>query len=396
MVLNLKDINIFILIAVLGLGFLYNRYEEKLRKEVDTENYDTIQKYLLINSESLSKSKKPILWIHINYEKNSRKWISFGSRTSTELNIPFIHLCVKSIIKHCGESFKVCIIDDESFAKLLPTWSINMKTISSPILDNMRELGIAKIIHKYGGLLVPPSFLCFRDLIELYSRENGKTFVVENINRSSSSNVEYFHPDMHMMGAKKESPVIQELIQLIEHTTSSDYTAQTEFLGKFSRWCKYQEKSNKMSILDGKLICIKDKENDPILLENLMSDNYIDIYENAYGILIPLEELLKRRYYEWYTRMSEKQILESSCILSKYMLLATASGSSSSHLENKREGISGNHDKPNYVSFWRTPLLDNSKLSLGQNRGLYGMKPNMLGDNINKISNNNFLHSMNA
>ena len=69
------------------LAILYNRFEDKRLREENQDNYETIQKYLL-NDETLAKSKKPILWIHVPYEYNSRRWLNFGSRSSFELNHP--------------------------------------------------------------------------------------------------------------------------------------------------------------------------------------------------------------------------------------------------------------------------------------------------------------------
>ena len=132
--------NLFILFFVLiVLGFLYRRYEDKLNRENNGDIYEAIQQYLL-DGNTLGKSKKPILWIHIPYEYNSRNWLSFGSRNSFDLNQPYLYLTVKSIINHCNNSFTICIIDDNSFQKLIPGWNINMTTISDPILSNMRIL----------------------------------------------------------------------------------------------------------------------------------------------------------------------------------------------------------------------------------------------------------------
>ena len=104
--------NLFILFLILiVLGFLYRRYEDKLMREDKSNTYEAIQKYLL-DGVSLAKSKKPILWIHIPYEYNTRQWVSFGSRSSFDLNQPYLYLTIRSIIKHCEDSFTICIFDD--------------------------------------------------------------------------------------------------------------------------------------------------------------------------------------------------------------------------------------------------------------------------------------------
>ena len=83
------------------------------------DEYALIQKYLL-NESPLYGFNKPKLWIHSTYEVNSRHWKSFQSRNTTDLNQPYIYLTIQSIIQHCSDDFYICIIDNNSFNKLLP------------------------------------------------------------------------------------------------------------------------------------------------------------------------------------------------------------------------------------------------------------------------------------
>ena len=163
-------INLFTLFFILiVLGFLYKRFEDKRIKEENTDINLAIQNYLL-DDVTLGKSKKPILWIHVPYEYNSRKWLSFGSRSSFDLNQPYLYLTVRSIISKCSNSFTICIIDDTAFKRLIPNWSIDMTRISNPILNNMRTIGLMKLLYIYGGLICPISFLCMKDLSGLYNK----------------------------------------------------------------------------------------------------------------------------------------------------------------------------------------------------------------------------------
>ena len=117
---SFSTINLVSLFAILiVLGYLYRRFENKRLQDASQDNYSAIQNYLL-DDVTLAKSKKPILWIHVPYEYNSRKWLSFGSRSSFDLNQPYLYLTVKSILRQCDQSFTVCIIDDNSFEKLIP------------------------------------------------------------------------------------------------------------------------------------------------------------------------------------------------------------------------------------------------------------------------------------
>ena len=82
-----KFSNLIILFTILiAVMFIYKWLEDKRIREEDVEDYENIRKYLL--NDDLGNSTKPILWIHIPYEYNSRNWLSFGSRSSLDLNQP--------------------------------------------------------------------------------------------------------------------------------------------------------------------------------------------------------------------------------------------------------------------------------------------------------------------
>ena len=366
---NSNTTTILLVLAVLCVaGILYTRYNDKQDSLFSDLNFnDMIQKYLAKDESSLAddQKKKPILWIPICYETNARNWLSFGSRNTTELNHPYLYLTVKTIISRCNASFNICIIDDDSFGKLLPTWNIDMSKISSPVTDKIRQLGMMKILYKYGGMIVPPSFLCMRDLTDLYSMgtSNGKMFVVENNDRNSTSVNFEFYPDLSFCGAPKETAVVGELIDFIQRTISSDYTAESVFLGEFSRWINVRRE--KVNIIDGKLIGVKTMHDEPILVDNLLNNSYIDLYPQTYGIYIPSNEILSRRKYEWFARMSPRQVVESKVILGKYILLANAP-------DAKQGVIEPLETLPNWVSYWRVP----------SGAPLWGLKPNDLGNHL--------------
>ena len=88
--MNYKSLAISILL-LLAVGFVYSKFKINLDINDKREDLDIIKKYLLDESDhytldQLSSIKKPILWIHLEYNKNSRKWYSFVSRNSHELN----------------------------------------------------------------------------------------------------------------------------------------------------------------------------------------------------------------------------------------------------------------------------------------------------------------------
>ena len=348
------------------LGILYKRFEDKSLCDENKNIYESIQKYLL-DGKCLAKSKKPILWIHIPYEYNSRNWLSFGSRSSFELNQPYLYLTVKSIINHCDDSFTICIIDDNSFSKLIPNWSIDMTKISNPISSNFRNLGLMKLLYIYGGFICPVSFLCMKDLTDLYKKgtENNKMFFCETINRNVTSSHFDFYPNIEFCGSPKENQVLYNLIEFIQRTISNDFTSESDFLGVFNRWANTRIQNGEINKIDGRYIGTKTVDDKQIVIEDLFSQKYLDLYPGTYGILIPSEEILKRRNFEWFARLSHKEVLKSNTIIGSYLLLSNAPDAKQGILEPLQV-------KPNWVGFWKTPDYP----------GLYGLKPNFLGDNL--------------
>ena len=365
---------IILFVIIISLGILYQKYLEKQSNMIEYDNYSEIKKYLL-KDKTLDKSKKPILWIYIPQEYNSRNWLSFGSRSSNELNQPYLYLTVKTIIKNCDESFKIVLIDDGSFEKLIPNWNINLSLLADPIKGYVRQLAMAKLIYTYGGLNVPISFLCFRDLISLYNKgtNDDTMFVCENYDTNITSTNKLFYPDANFMGAKKENDTLKEFINFMEQTISNDFTAQTKFLGEFDEWTNKKITKGKMRLIRGTDVGIRTIDDEPVTVETLLGDDYIHFYGKMYGIWIPAQTILKRRHYEWFARMSPEQIIDSQFILAKYIVLALAPDSHMGVIEPME-------NKPDWISFYRVPLTNGTL-------NIFGPKPMGLGNNVPRAKN---------
>jgi hypothetical protein len=365
---------IILFFILISLGILYQKYLEKQSRTIIFDDYGEIKKYLL-KDKTLDKSKKPILWIHIPYEYNSRNWLSFGSRSSFELNQPYLYLTVKTIIKCCDESFKIVLIDDGSFEKLIPNWNVNMSLLADPMKCYVRYLALAKLIYNYGGVQVPISFLCFRDLIGLYNKgtNDDSMFVCENYDINITSTNKLFYPSACFMGAKKENETVKEFIHFMERTISEDYTAETHFLGEFDKWCNSKISKGSMRLIPGTDVGTRTVDDEPVTVDTLLGEDYIHFYGKAYGIWIPDRMILKRRHYEWFSRMSPDQIFQSQFILAKYIVLALAPDSHMGVIEPLE-------NRPDWISFWKVPLTNGTL-------NVFGPQPLGLGNNVPRAKN---------
>ena len=292
----------------------------------NNDEYDLIRKYLL-NDSPLYGFNKPKLWIHSKYEVNSRHWKSFQSRTSTDLNQPYLHLTIKTIINHCGKDFNICLIDDDTFSKLIPSWDIDLPTVAEPNKSYYRELGMLKLVYYYGGIVVPNSFLCTKSLKPLLQDAVAEKtpFLCEKLNRSlsqakDSNTTPLFIPSVHFMGAKKNDETVKELIEYLKNRNlSAHFSSEPRFTGDTAHWCMDAVKQGKFKVIGGEHIGIKTQTGKPILLEELMEENYLDLVKSPYGIYIPADEILRRPKFQWFAAISSEEVFKTNAIIAKHL-----------------------------------------------------------------------------
>lgn len=343
-------------LLIMIIGFIYNKYKKTIEIKDQYEDGQLIQKYLL-NDTSLTNNKKPILWVHIEFEKNARAWESFGSRTTENLNQPYQYLTIRSIIESCGESFNVCLLDDESLIKIIPEWRAKVEDLPRPLRSHMRELAMATILHLYGGLVLPSSFICFQNLRNLYdahldnNHNNTKTNVVIGELRSTSSisSESQYSPSTKIMGCRRYDPLMKEYVEYLTQLISTDHTEDMDFTGEPSRWWMAKlnpptpescasaaaadvstvpqtaasassAKNYKVSLIPAEELGAKTMKNKPVLIEELLADVDIHLSPTTAGIYIPEKDILKRHKFQWFARLSPAQVLESNTLIGKYML----------------------------------------------------------------------------
>lgn len=318
--ISAKLVAFYLVIIIAGVA--YGRYKKSQEGINMSDDYNLVKKYLL-NDKSLTDTRKPFMWVFIDYEVNARNWSSWGSRNSTNLNQPYMYLTIRSIVEQCGKSFNVVLVDDAAFQRLLPNWTIKVQNLPFPLKQHLRDLAMAKVLYKYGGMTVPASFICLKDLKPAYSellKGAGKTmFAGEFVSRNDSV---AFFPDSKLMGCTKESPVMQQYIAYLEPLVSSDYTNEYEFLGQNDRWLYKQIIAKKMSMLCGTLIGTKTMNGAPVVIETLLGEEDVDFAKGAYGVYVPEDQILNRLAFQWFARLSPRQVLTSNTVVGKYLLLS--------------------------------------------------------------------------
>jgi len=320
-------------IIAVGIVFAVNIFGTRIKDSISTESGENelIRKYLL-NDSPLYGYNRPKLWIHTTYEYNARKWKSFGSRSSTDLNQPYIHLTVKSIVKHCGNDFNVCLIDDDSFNQLIPNWTVKISELPEPARQCYRDLAMCELLYIYGGLVVPNTFVCLRNLAGLYHKnvEDNVPFVCEMPNRYETliqgQKWNLFTSNIRFMGAPKRSPVIREMAQYLKIRTDNGHAnAEPDFFGYTSKWVNHEIVRERFRLVDGVQIGVKTTGNKAVILEDLLSSEPIHFCpQRTYGILIPGDEILRRSCYQWFSVLSTEELLKTDMAITRYILASLA------------------------------------------------------------------------
>lgn len=315
-------------IAVLVIiSILYEKFKAGDPWGDYSKHYELVKQHLL-TSQSEQRRHLPIIWIHVSTDVNARWWPNFNSRNTTCLNQPYQNITIKSVINRCKDDFNICVINDKSFSNLVPNWKTDLSTVAEPMRSNMRKVAIAKILYVFGGLYIPSSFLCIHSLKDLYEEGLSKSgiFTGEVLEKEINTEISQpclppLLPSTEFMGCEMRNPVMKEYIYFMENLTATDYTATSTFLGEEDVWIWNKYKEKKIKLVRGELLGTRKACKTIITVDELLGDSYIELDDNCVGIYIPQKEILRRTKYQWFARLSEKQLVESNTFIGKQCLI---------------------------------------------------------------------------
>ena len=311
------------LLSVIILNIASNKWTNSFANSDRKDDYEMVKQYLL-NESPLYGYNKPKLWIHSEYVVNARQWKSFMSRNTTDLNQPYLYLTIQSIVNHCSRDFNICLIDDETFSKLIPTWDIHLSDIAEPMKHQLRQTGLLQLLYYYGGVILPNSFLSLKSFISEYNLavQSGKPRVGEEVTVNPKATMEHklFTPGFKIMAAEKNSPIVKTWIESIKHklNNTNHFNSEMDFNGYFQELCEESVRSGNATIISGKQLGIRDKNSAKIGIEELLGDGFINTPRDILGIYVPADEILSRNKYSWYAVIPIDNVLDASVALTKY------------------------------------------------------------------------------
>ena len=314
---------IIIFILFIGISAIYKKIKQDENRRTNGYYYNMIEKFLL-NKDNLGSTYKPILWVYLQNDNtitpsvNSRFWINFGSRLTTNFNQPYQKLTIQSIIDKCGMDFNICLIDDSAFNVLLPEWDLKINKVAQPMKNRIQLIAITALLNAYGGMFIPSSFVCFKSLRPIYDMaiETDKITVGQLQNRASNEKLLHnvaAHPIF--MACAPGNATMQSLNHHISLLNNRDFTSEIDFLGLINLWLEDNIKQNNVLSISGCQLGIQRPNLSLIYAEELVGSTIINLDPDAYGLYIPWDQLINRLNLQWFVRLSPEQVLESNTMI---------------------------------------------------------------------------------
>jgi len=229
--------------------------------------------------------------------------------------MPFLNLCYQSIVKSAGSRYHVEVIaglaDAERRLGYLPT---PMRNKRIPLRsEEMTYLKIA-FLEKFGGLWLGPATVCLQQFPEL---PKDKVVLFGSDPLETYAGVEgTVQPNQHCMWSPApHHPFFATWKSLLEPRVEEQHGGRE--IRNDSRWDALFSGSSRQDVIvmpnaeltrkaGGRKIELED-----LLASGTEGDLPFDIHPDTIYVPFPWPELLQRRIFGWFLRMSEEQIKES-------------------------------------------------------------------------------------
>lgn len=272
---------------------------------------------------------KPMIWLHVPKEWNARRWAHFFERGSYELNQPYMYLTIKSIADQCGDYFNIAVIDDDSFANILPNWNVDMSTVGEPVKAHLRQLALSRLLYTHGGMTLPPSTICVQCLIHMHKHglKHGKDMYVGQFVNDRVSAVEVpskqerFRIGTGLMGCAPKSAAMLRLVQYLETQFGADpSSSEGEFVDRASEFCQHMFDGGLIHAIDGRMIGTRTAKDKAVDVHHLMGDAYVDFdLQSLACIHVPYEDILQMPKYSWFAYLNVKDVLDSNTLIGDWL-----------------------------------------------------------------------------
>ena len=272
-------------------------------------------------SVNIDNLLKPKIFIHVPYEKNSRNWESFGSRTTEDLNLSIAYLCIKSVIKHCGYKYDVILFDNDNIEELLEKYNLhdecsnrNHKTLNNIQLKYWENYCKAKILYYFGGTMMSPYFY-FNQCPSPKYLKSRKLHGLYYVNEGLKNTNEILVASMdHYMVSNKHNSDLNIYLNYLKELCLGDHIADAS---KYDKMYKHLEG---LQLFDPREFCITNQNNEPIFYDDWLSANkQLNMLPSHFCVYINIDLHKQQTKNGWFLKMNPKQIIESNTIIGQYL-----------------------------------------------------------------------------
>lgn len=277
--------------------------------------------YFYNDMVDLKRLTKPKIFVHLPLERNERNWESFGSRTSTSMNMSIVYLNIKSIIRHCGHYYDVVIMDNQNMHDILEMYNLHDDFSDSNIesLDNYQRKKWenyckSKILYEFGGAMFEPYFYFVKCPDKSVLQPNKMTITKYTNEGLLNTNIDSIALPYNYMASPRKSKDLDIHLDYLYHSHKNMHRFQTE------KYEKSMLNYEKLNIVDPKVFGIQNKQSNPIYYTDLLSSQTnIKFSPNMVAIYVNIEMLNHETKNAWFLRLSPEQLLASNTLIGKHI-----------------------------------------------------------------------------
>ena len=302
----MKNIWNFIKVFIVVCLVVYWIY---LYKNINIENFDNV-------SSKLDNNELPY-----------NIWMYWENKDGTE-KPTYLNLCYKTILKNCSK-FKVRLLDENSVKEFLPDLrtDLNSKLTRIPMkTDYIRY----NLLHKYGGIWLDSDIIVFKDLSEILKKLKQYEYVGfgchDGDKKCRASMYGYPKPANWVMVSRKHSLLLEQCIKkadnLLDIHNADYFNSHYHLLGRNLIWESIQDIKSKNKYWDYLHMSSKCTERNSNGRKytnkvNMTMEN-VDEYCEGKMFFMPIYNSAPG-FPRWFLDLSEKEILNSTLLISKHL-----------------------------------------------------------------------------
>lgn len=289
-------------------------------KKINIDEDIVIEQHYFQNFIDLETSSRKKIFIHVPYEKNERNWGDFYGRSSNKLNIDLCSLCIKSIIYHCSDKYDVILYNNNNVKNLIKEQNEkdlcniqNTQILSGVDLIQWENYCKAKILYKFGGIVMDPYFFFYKCPNEQILFP--KTFhILQHVNEGLNVSSQPLIPTTNFfMCCSRKDKNLKLYISYLEYLCVHHYSLDHKHFDKTF------EKLYMLDTYDPKYMGIVDSNNEPVQVRDLISKKEIIFDSSSYCLFINVPFLKKYTQHGWILKMNEKQIKNSNIFIGEFI-----------------------------------------------------------------------------